>query len=184
MERLTAGPTDQRVLPARAVSGCLTDRARTTEAWCGELADPRVPPVRACVRWIGRRGPRSAFRLLGRNEEFWPRRCSFCFPFQIFIFLSFPIQISSKFKCFVTNFILRLCYVMNSINLEKYLYILFFILNLYISSLFQTSIISFIFQIFPWESSIFLFIWFIMWSHDAHNNENQHDTYFSGFLCY
>jgi hypothetical protein len=69
--------------------------------------------------------------ILGRAAHFgyWaetknsgPRRCSFCFPFQIFIFLSFPIQISSKFKCFVTNFILRLCYVMTSSSLGIYTY--------------------------------------------------------------
>jgi hypothetical protein len=85
------------------------------------------------------------------------------FLFYVSPFSPFQIQTPLKFK-----FPFSFSIMPWTVSIWRYIYIyIIFILNLYISSLFLTSIISIIFQIFPWEFNIFLFIWFIMWSQDA-----------------
>jgi hypothetical protein len=105
-----------------------SDPSRSDVARCA--AGKEAPPGSAGAR-------RSRLEELAKWAEPWvilgPSAMPLYFSFFIIFYfcsLSFPIQISSKFKfkCFVANFIHRLHYVMTSSTLGVYLHILFMFL--------------------------------------------------------
>jgi hypothetical protein len=107
---------------------------------------PVGPYCRRCAE--GRVGPRKVEFFGGSN---WRREPTYSFSFILFIFCFpfSPFQIQTPFK-FKFPFLWKIYpqfYIMPwTISIWRYIYIyIVFILNLYISSLFLTSIISFIF---------------------------------------